>query len=78
MIDRTRLEEPDPFLEWKVRIFFAGALLLVAGILLRLQVLELIAAAVLAAGVVLAGISRVRQRRQHRAAEEAWWEDREG
>jgi hypothetical protein len=63
MMDRRRREEPDPFLDWKVRIFFGGAMLLVAGVFLERDVLALIAAVVLAAGAVLMGIDRYRRRR---------------
>jgi Flp pilus assembly protein TadB len=64
MIDRRRLEEPDPFLDWKVRIFFAGAVLLMAGVLLDRRVLALLAAAVLGAGLVLGLVVRLRERRR--------------
>jgi Flp pilus assembly protein TadB len=64
MIDRRRLDEPDPFLDWKVRLFFAGAVLLAAGVLLDREVLALLAAAVLGAALVLILITRVRQRRR--------------
>jgi Flp pilus assembly protein TadB len=67
MIDRRRLDEPDPFLDWKVRIFFAGAALLVAGVVLKRDVLALVAAAVLAAGAVLMLVTRYRQRRREDA-----------
>ena len=50
MIDRTR-RGPDPFLDWKVRIFFAGGLLLVAGVLLGYRVLVLLAIIVLLVGL---------------------------
>jgi hypothetical protein len=64
MIDRRRRDEPDPFLDWKVRIFFAGAALLAAGVFLQRDVLALVAAGVLAAGVVLILVARLRQRRR--------------
>jgi hypothetical protein len=67
MIDRRRLEEPDPFLDWKVRIFFAGAVLLMAGVLLNRNVLALLAAVVLGAGLVLTLIVRLRERRRQDA-----------
>jgi hypothetical protein len=67
MIDRRRLEEPDPFLDWKVRIFFAGAVLLMVGVLLNRNVLALLAAVVLGAGLVLTLIVRLRERRRQDA-----------
>jgi hypothetical protein len=67
MIDRSRRDEPDPFLDWKVRIFFAGAALLAAGVFLQRDVLALIAAAVLGAGAVLMGIERYRRTRRQSA-----------
>jgi hypothetical protein len=63
MIDRRRREEPDPFLEWKLRIFFAGALLMVLGVFLDREVLLLLAAAVLGVGMVFILIARYRERR---------------
>lgn len=63
-MDRHRRSEPDPFLEWKVRIFFGGAVLLMAGILLQRDVLALLAAALLAVGAVMIVIARVRERRR--------------
>ena len=62
MVDWRRREQPDPFLDWKVRIFFAGAALLIAGMVLRRDVLALAAVAVLASGVVLTAIDRIRTR----------------
>lgn len=67
MIDRSRRDEPDPFLDWKVRIFFAGAALLAAGVFLRRDVLALIAAVVLGAGAVLMGLDRYRRTRRQSA-----------
>lgn len=63
MMDRSRRGEPDPFLDWKVRIFFAGAALLAAGVFLRRDVLALVAAGVLGAGVLLMLFIRLRERR---------------
>ncbi|HEX2080085.1 MAG TPA: hypothetical protein VHG08_20460 [Longimicrobium sp.] len=63
MVDWRRREQPDPFLDWKVGIFFAGAALLMAGIVLQLNVLALVAAVVLAAGLVLTAVDRIRTRR---------------
>jgi Flp pilus assembly protein TadB len=67
MIDRSRPDEPDPFVDWKVRIFFAGAVLLMAGVMLQRDVLALVAAAVLGAGAVLMLVNRYRQRRRQDA-----------
>jgi Flp pilus assembly protein TadB len=67
MIDRRRLDEPDPFLDWKVRIFFAGAVLLLAGVLLNRNVLALLAAVVLGAGLILTLVVRLRERRRQDA-----------
>lgn len=67
MIDRRRRDGPDPFLDWKIRIFFAGAALLAAGVFLRRDVLVLIAAVVLGVGLVLSGIDRVGRRRAESA-----------
>ena len=64
MMDRRRPDEQDPFLDWKVRVFFAGAVLLMAGVVLNRDVLALAAAAVLAVGAVLIGINRLRRRRR--------------
>ena len=64
MMERRRRDEPDPFLDWKVRIFFAGAVLLMAGILLQRDVLALIAAVVLGIGTVMMMVARIRERRR--------------
>ncbi len=64
MIDRRRAGRDDPFLDWKVRIFFIGAALLVAAILFGRPVLALAAAGVLAGGLVLAAVARARARRR--------------
>ena len=64
MMDHRRPDEQDPFLDWKVRVFFAGAALLMAGVVLNRAVLALAAVAVLAVGVVLIGITRLRRRRR--------------
>jgi hypothetical protein len=64
MIDHRRRDEPDPFLDWKLRIFFAGAVLLGASVMLNRDVLALLAAGVLGVGMVLILIARVRQRRR--------------
>ncbi len=49
---------PDRFLEWKVRLFFAGAALLVAGIFFERRVLVALAIAVLLVGVALRFVDR--------------------
>ena len=67
MIDRAR-RTPDPFLEWKVSIFFAGAALLAAGVLLGYRVLVLLAIVVLVAGLFATTI--LGKRRARAAAEE--------
>lgn len=64
MIDRRRRDEPDAFLDWKVRIFFAGAALLAAGVVTGRDVLALLAVAVLVVGALLILGDRVRRRRQ--------------
>ena len=64
MMDRRRPDEQDPFVDWKVRIFFTGAVLLMAGVVLNREVLALAAAGVLAVGAVLMGITRLRRRRR--------------
>lgn len=67
MIHRRRPDEPDPFLDWKVRIFFVGGVLLMASVLLQRDVLALAAAVVLGAGAVLILVTRYRQRRREEA-----------
>jgi hypothetical protein len=63
-MDRRRVGREDPFLDWKVRIFFIGAVLLLAGIFFDRPPLALAAAGVLAVGLVLAGVARARARRR--------------
>jgi Flp pilus assembly protein TadB len=58
---------PDPFLDWKIRIFFAGALLAAAGILLGHDVLVLLAILVLLVGLFATTI--LAKRREREAAE---------
>ena len=65
-MDRTR-RDPDPFLDWKVRIFFAGAALVMAGVVLGQDVLVLIAIILLGTALVGTAILRVRQRRMQAA-----------
>lgn len=67
MISRERPDEPDPFLDWKLRTFFAGAVLLMAAVVLQVDALALVAAAVLAAGAGMMLIGRYRQRRRQDA-----------
>lgn len=77
MVDRTR-REPDPFLDWKVRVFFAGAALLVPGVLLGYEPLVLLAIVVLAAGLMLLTVLSARHRRQAEAASAEWEEEADG
>jgi hypothetical protein len=67
MISRERPDEPDPFLDWKLRTFFAGAVLLVAAVVLQVDALALVAAGVLAVGAAMMLIGRYRQRRRQDA-----------
>jgi Flp pilus assembly protein TadB len=60
----------DPFLDWKIRIFFAGALLAAAGILLGHQVLVLLAIIVLLVGLFATTILGKRHEREAAEAEE--------
>ncbi len=78
MTDRTR-REPDPLLDWKVRVFFAGAVLLAAGVLLDRDVLVLLAIVVLVVGLFATLIlgKRHRRAREMEEAEEEDWDDRE-
>lgn len=73
-IDRTR-RGPDPFLDWKVRVFFAGAVLLAAGVVLGRDVLVLIAILVLALGALAIAILDRRRRKAEAAEEEMVEED---
>jgi Flp pilus assembly protein TadB len=68
VIDRAR-REPDPFLDWKVRIFFAGAVLLAAGVLLGYRVLVLLAILVLVVGLISTTILGKRHRRAREVEE---------
>ena len=67
MIDRRRLDEPDPFLDWKLRTFFAGAVLLMASVVFRVDALALVAAGVLAVGAAFMLVGRYRRRRREDA-----------
>ena len=58
----------DPYLDWKIRIFFAAAALVAAGVLLRYDVLVLLAIGLLVAGLLVLTYLATRRRR---AAEEA-------
>lgn len=62
MIARTR-RAPDPFLDWKVRIFFAGGVLLAAGAIFGYRVLVLLAIVVLVVGLFATTILAKRQAR---------------
>jgi hypothetical protein len=48
-----RRRGPDLHLDWKVRIFFAGALIALIGMILESSLLVLVAIAVLLVGVLL-------------------------
>ena len=72
MIDRVGREGPDPLLDWKLRLFFAGAAVLILSMVLDRRPLALVAIGVLGLGMVLVLIDRVRHRRQPR-----WVEDDE-
>ncbi|HYR06846.1 MAG TPA: hypothetical protein VEQ60_03680 [Longimicrobium sp.] len=74
MRDRAR-REPDPFLDWKIRIFFGGGLLLVAGVLLGYRVLVLLAIVVLLVGLFA---TTILGKRHSRAREMEEMEDDEG
>jgi Flp pilus assembly protein TadB len=63
MISRRRREGPDPYVDWKMRIFAVGAVLLVAGIFLDHRPLVGAAVVVLAAGLVFRVIEARRERR---------------
>ncbi|HEX6373109.1 MAG TPA: hypothetical protein VF006_29570 [Longimicrobium sp.] len=63
MTDRPR-RRPDPFLDWKVRIFFAGAVLLAAGVLLGREPLVLLAITVLVVGLFATTILGKRRARE--------------
>lgn len=62
MIDRVRREGPDPLLDWKLRLFFAGAAVLMLSMVLDRRPLALVAIGVLGAGMVLVLVDRVRHR----------------
>jgi Na+-transporting methylmalonyl-CoA/oxaloacetate decarboxylase gamma subunit len=68
VIDRTR-RAPDPYLDWKVRTFFAGALLAAAGVLLGYRVLVLLAIIVLIVGLFATTILGKRHARAQAEAE---------
>jgi hypothetical protein len=74
VIDRAR-REPDPFLDWKVRIFFAGAVLLAAGVLLGYRTLVLLAILILVAGLLA---TTILGKRHSRAREIEEMEEDEG
>jgi hypothetical protein len=70
--DRAR-HEPDPFLDWKVRVFFSGAVLLLVGVVLDREVLVLLAIGVLLVG----GFATAILTRRHRRAAAVEAEDAE-
>jgi hypothetical protein len=74
VIDRAR-REPDPFLDWKVRIFFAGAVLLAAGVLLGYRTLVLLAILILVVGLLA---TTILGKRHSRAREIEEMEEDEG
>jgi hypothetical protein len=59
-LDRGRRAAPGRFLRLKVQLFFAGAAMLVAGMVLKRDVLVLFAIAILAVGFVLRFFERER------------------
>ncbi|HWK88534.1 MAG TPA: hypothetical protein VNP72_01015 [Longimicrobium sp.] len=61
---------PDPYLEWKVRCFFAGAILLLGGILFEFRFAAVLAIVVLAAGLILVLMSRIQRREEGRPDDE--------
>jgi hypothetical protein len=63
MISRRRREGPDPYVDWKMRLFVVGAVLLLAGIFLEQRPLVGAAVVVLAAGLVLRLLEARRGRR---------------
>jgi Flp pilus assembly protein TadB len=69
VIDRAR-RAPDPFLDWKVRIFFAGGVLLAAGAILGYRVLVLLAIVILVVGLFATTILAKRQARAAEMVEE--------
>ena len=58
LLDRRQREGPDPLLEWKVRLFFAGALLLLVGMALGRDLMVGAGVAVLAAAFALRFLDR--------------------
>ena len=62
MIDRTR-REPDFYLDWKVRLFFTGAVLVAAGVVFGQDVLVLIAIILLVVGLLATTILNRRRKR---------------
>ena len=65
MTSRAR-REPDPFLDWKLRIFFGGGVLLAAGAILGYRVLVLLAIVILVVGLFA---TTILGKRHARAAE---------
>ncbi|HEU0013745.1 MAG TPA: hypothetical protein VFQ45_08680 [Longimicrobium sp.] len=69
MVDRAPRPD-DPYLEWKVRLFFAGAALLFGGILFDFPLAAVFAIAVLAAGMILVLMGRIQRGADSRADDE--------
>jgi hypothetical protein len=67
--DRAR-REPDPLLDWKLRIFFGGAVLLAVGVVFDREVLLLVAILLLLVGGFATAILSKRHRRAAEAAED--------
>ena len=62
VIDRTR-REPDFYLDWKIRLFFTGAVLVAAGVVFGQDVLVLIAIILLVVGLLATTILNRRRKR---------------
>ena len=53
MFHSRKKKDPDPYLDWKVRLFLLGALLAMIGLAMESSLVVGLAIAVLFAGVVL-------------------------
>jgi hypothetical protein len=62
MVDRVRRDGPDPLLHWKVRLFFAGAAVLLLSIVLDRKPLALAAIALLGVAMLVVVTDRFRRR----------------
>jgi hypothetical protein len=62
MVDRVRRDGPDALLHWKVRLFFAGAAVLLLSIVLDRKPLVLVAIAVLGVAMLVVITDRFRRR----------------